>query len=833
MSALQQVSSLPVSFDPYVRQGWHLVPIPNGTKGPKNAGWNKRENTITDPNKIPAGYGVGLCHAYSGTMALDIDNWERASAELTAHGIDLQALYDAPDAVIINSGNPGHGKLLYAMPLGMSLTSKKLIDTMPDGSKYNYLDFRCATASGLTVQDVLPPTIHPITCRPYTWSGKGNWQRLPTIPQSLLNFWQSLVTADAERTINVSSTVDASWDEIKQALDHISPDIGRDDWVQIGMALHYAGTATDQLDQALSLFDEWSSGSQSKYKGQRDILNCWTSFKATDSGVKLGTLFHHATNTGWKRPAPDVSHMFTGVSPGAPKSIIESMVIMPPVCPIENFPDVLVSRAKVIQKEFAADPLVPIFAGLAAASAAADKRIRLRLMAEWTVPPILWTMTVGSPSAKKTPAAEPMLTILSKLEKEDLPRYRKEVQIFEALDAAYAASKKAYLTAAQDPNHLLGGQLDMGNLPPVSAQPDRPVQMRLTVSDITSQKLLRMAADRPRGLVCLLDEMRSWAEKLSSPTSGESRSTWVEGYNCRATTMDRVGDGKSDGFTQVDHFALGIHGNIQPRVLTERLPGLTADGLIQRFIFAVIADHHSDILNDPSASNSITQLQYEEAIRTIHNLPVQEYHLSNGAYEAFRNFQQWFIDLKQDERLIQAAAPYLEALGKIEGTLGRLMFIMHLLTDPHNLEVAQDTADRAIRLVKDYFIPTMRYIYGGIEGIDVGSLDQWILDHVLYIASVQQVVSLSELRRSAKRQIAGMTPQRADLMISDAMAVLEAHGWATLLDANAKTVKWAINRSIVESDRAYRQTVIDARQRIYDDIHRTSGGRAKRRIAHQ
>jgi len=155
-----QVSSLPVSYDPYLRQGWRLTPIQAGTKGPKGRAWNRKENTIADPGMIPPGVGIGLCHAYSGTMALDIDEWERASRELIEHGIDLQALYDAPDAVTINSGNPGHGKLLYAMPFGMALTSKKLIDTLPDGTKYNYLDFRCATASGLTVQDVLPPTIH-------------------------------------------------------------------------------------------------------------------------------------------------------------------------------------------------------------------------------------------------------------------------------------------------------------------------------------------------------------------------------------------------------------------------------------------------------------------------------------------------------------------------------------------------------------------------------------------------------------------------------------------------------------------------------------------------
>ncbi len=831
MSALQQVSTIPVSFDPYVRAGWHLVPIPAGTKGPKNPGWNKRENTITDPNMIPPGYGVGLCHAYSGTMALDIDNWTRATTELAKHDIDLQALYDAPDAVIINSGNPGHGKLLYAMPFGMALTSKKLIDTELDGSKYNYLDFRCATAAGLTVQDILPPTIHPSTCQPYTWGGRGNWQRLPLIPTPLLDMWQSLINEDSERTITISGSVDASWEEIKQALEYISPDINRDDWVQIGMALHYAGTTTDQLDQALALFNEWSAGSSTKYKGQRDILIVWGSFKADQTGIKLGTLFHHAAQAGWTRPIPDVAHMFKGVDVLAPKTVIDGLVIHPPVCNLDAFPTILTNRARVLSREFAADPLVSIFAGLAVASSVADKRHRLRLMADWKVPPVLWSMTIGSPSAKKTSAAEPMYRIMRKLEEEDLPRFLAAMQSFEANDAAYAASKKAYLQAAQDPANLLGGQLDLKNLPPVTPQPDRPAKLRLQTNDVTSQKILRMAADRPRGVSLILDEFNSWCEKVTSPMSGDDRSTWVEGYNCRSKHLDRVGDGKTDGHTYIDHFALSIHGNIQPAVLAQYFPKLINDGMIQRFIFAVINDEYSDVLNDPHAHDSIGELQYEEAIRRIYNQPVTEYKLSDRAYIVFREFQEYYLRLKKDERLILSSAPYIEGLSKIEGTAGRLILIYHLLEDPTTIEVSEQTTLKALSLIMDYIIPTMRYIYGDVEGIGAGSLERWLLDHLIYTIGQQQTVTLRDLKRSAKRQLASIPNNRQEMALTDAMSVFEHSGWATLLEQNGRTTKWALNPSIGEIDKQYRIEVIKARQRINEMIHRTSGGRASLRMA--
>ena len=181
---MPHVTQHPASVDAYIRHGWSLVPIPNGTKGPRTPGWNLKENAIKSQADLPAGYGIGLAHAYSGTMAFDIDEWEMTVEELTPQGVDLQALYNANDAVIVDSGRAGHGKLLYSLPFGLTLPSKKIII-----NGVTAYELRCATVNNLTVQDVLPPSIHPDTHQPYRWAGKGHWTRLPTIPQSLLDLW--------------------------------------------------------------------------------------------------------------------------------------------------------------------------------------------------------------------------------------------------------------------------------------------------------------------------------------------------------------------------------------------------------------------------------------------------------------------------------------------------------------------------------------------------------------------------------------------------------------------------------------------------------------------
>jgi putative DNA primase/helicase len=117
----------------YVTAGWALISIPKGTKGPATKGWNEEANAITDQERASELNGnIGIAHAYSlptPTMALDLDDMERASAWLAARGIDVGELLDADDAVQIVSGRLGRGKLLYRLPAGLapieSLTIKE------------------------------------------------------------------------------------------------------------------------------------------------------------------------------------------------------------------------------------------------------------------------------------------------------------------------------------------------------------------------------------------------------------------------------------------------------------------------------------------------------------------------------------------------------------------------------------------------------------------------------------------------------------------------------------------------------------------------------------
>lgn len=75
---------------------------------------------------------------------------------------------------------------------------------------------------------------------------------------------------------------------VLNALDHIPPEIERNTWVQIAMALKSDGFDFD-------IFNTWSS-TASNYSS-KDALTVWKSLNA--SGVSIGTLFHIAKQYGY------------------------------------------------------------------------------------------------------------------------------------------------------------------------------------------------------------------------------------------------------------------------------------------------------------------------------------------------------------------------------------------------------------------------------------------------------------------------------------------------------------------------------------------------------
>ena len=292
-----------------IATGLALVRIPYGQKAPVNTGWNQATNVITDPAGAAqlGGMNFGLAHAYctpTPTCAIDIDFFRDAKPWLKFRGIDLTALLLAANSVVIWSGKPQSIKLLYRLPIGTSaLQSKKIVG--PNGK--TALEFRCASKDGLTVQDILPPSLHPSGTH-YQWIGEGSPLDIPVIPSALLAVWMTLLdpqkesaqhyragsTTCGELLTSPRQETPRQVAQVTAMLKHITADCDYDTWRNVVWAvLSTAWNCADDL--ALN----WSKSAPNRFEDDAfwTIVNSF--MPGHQNAPTLGSVYFHARQGGW------------------------------------------------------------------------------------------------------------------------------------------------------------------------------------------------------------------------------------------------------------------------------------------------------------------------------------------------------------------------------------------------------------------------------------------------------------------------------------------------------------------------------------------------------
>jgi len=252
----------------------------NPGKHPRVSSW--QNSPFNDDEQLDAmsqylvttGFGVCL----DAHLVLDIDprnNGDKSFDKLcTDLGIDLRK----ESQFIVETGGGGW-HIYFKVPADQKL--------MAHHKDYPGVDFKNGTSGGSFV--VGGGSLHASGAE-YTFE-KGHPQDVDYAPDALLDMLQ-------KREVRNKSLdgVEVSNREIKDALEHLSPDASRDEWVSYGMAIHDATNG-----EGIYLWDEWSAKG-SKYRGFEDIERCWHSFGKSTNPIRIGTLFRDAENAGYIRP---------------------------------------------------------------------------------------------------------------------------------------------------------------------------------------------------------------------------------------------------------------------------------------------------------------------------------------------------------------------------------------------------------------------------------------------------------------------------------------------------------------------------------------------------
>ena len=702
----------------YVKNGFALVPIPLGSKGPVLPGWNLPENAVTTIDaaaNITGNVGILHLHCKTPTACIDLDDQEAATKLLSDAGVDINLLLRAQDAVQISSGRPNRAKLLYRLP--ELLSSLETIQIADPASGAMIIEFRSASKGGTSVTDVLPPSIHPKTGKPYIWAGSGHWSELPELPPVLLNYWkQQLEEKEHQQHKNVINTeLDSvttlppeSIQHLRSALLYIRSD-SRSDWINIGMALHELG----EIGRGLWL--EWSATSEKFDAG--DAAKTWDSFSPTAIGHRF--VFAEAQRQGWVNPTTiyiDASDIFAQPKSASehkatePKKLPGSLKSVPALNP-EHLPDALRDAAVDIADRLQCPIDYLVVSMLSAAGAIVGNQIGIYPLSQdesWEVFPCLWGGVVGPPGSKKTPALNAALAPIKLLEEQALDRYKSAY-------AQYKADSDQYKSDFAD------WKKKISTVFPV--EPTEPKPERHVVHDTTYQKLGEILAHNPRGVLALSDELSGLLQSLDSPGQEAARGFYLTGWGGNSGySFDRIGRGS----IVLPRYCLSVFGGFQP----DRIKGYVQstqhgnsknDGLLQRFQLLVWPDLPKTIevvdrVPDKAAIDTYNRAMMNLKLSSdkMMGTPGQKMvHFDAAAQELFLRWRQRLEKMLLYSNLDSARQSHF---AKYRSLIPALALIFHLL-EGRNGPVRLCSLTKAISFSK-YLKGHANRIYASVSGID-------------------------------------------------------------------------------------------------------------------
>lgn len=176
-------------IETYIDYNMALVPLPPGQKYPNAKDWGNHCLTtakeVRDFYSTHEGWGVGVSLGASKLCSLDIDCMDSFKIICIEMGIDVEALNTYP---IIKGSSKG-ARLLFSVPDGVEIKYQKLNWRTSEDKSFTVFELRTADDTKQR-QDVLPPSIHPDTHKPYVWL-KELGEVIEQPPVWLLELWKN------------------------------------------------------------------------------------------------------------------------------------------------------------------------------------------------------------------------------------------------------------------------------------------------------------------------------------------------------------------------------------------------------------------------------------------------------------------------------------------------------------------------------------------------------------------------------------------------------------------------------------------------------------------
>lgn len=399
----------------------------------------------------------------------------------------------------------------------------------------------------------------------------------------------------------------------------------------------------------------------------------------------------------------------------------------------------------------------------------------------WKEPPVLWCALVGPPSSNKSPAMNPLASILADLEQSWMPIHADAMREWETEKRRSSIIRAQWEQQARE---AIAKGKDMEDIPVDAMEPQKPIRRRAFIGDATLESLIATHAANPRGLLHMRDEMSGWFANLSRYSNGSDRPAWLEAYGGRPYIVDRV---KHDGKPlYVRRFSVSNLGGLQPDRLLDLLTSAD-DGLQARFIYSWPESKPRKLTDGLPEDNAALEAfrKLSELEMDVDNDGVERPVVVPLSKKAWARFKDWAYEHALQER---SAAPALQnAYGKANGLVLRLACVLEHLwwscdmfdiePPPHRISLRAINA--AIRLREEYIKPmqirVFRHVGKSESERDAHVLAGWILE------TMPTKITMRDLTHGAN-PVPISDPRR----ISAALEYLVVSNWLSRADARSK-----------------------------------------------
>ena len=378
-------------------------------------------------------------------------------------------------------------------------------------------------------------------------------------------------------------------------------------------------------------------------------------------------------------------------------------------------------------------------------------------------PPVIWGAGIGTPSAGKTPgligvAQRPIAAMEGALNRDWVERERTH-------DTAKAEAAEAMAIWQGEVKQALKLKAAPPPRPDNARAPDPPQRRRFSVRDATTQRLAKMMAANPRGLLLFRDELAGWIGGMDRYDSGKGadRAFWLEAHGGGRFTVDTVKDG--DAAPIIEHLTTGIIGALTLDKARAALGEADNDGLAARFLYAWPAPRRPSI---PKGEPPEALLR--DGLMKLAALPWEP---PDPVLLPFTEAAQAIIQARREAVSEADESGLLGAwMGKMAGAVVRLAVIFQHLAwladggEPPQ-EIDENAAARADGLLAGYFLP-MAVRFFGVDALPASARDARLLAKLIQGGRVDRLNS---------RLLARSGPIRDVERVKAALLDLEAAGW--------------------------------------------------------